>query len=80
MSMWIWDHAFADCEEMKQSQGFTGHHLAPEQGGRFISEAWSVQVYRHIPSPKSSYVADWGPARVAAPDRQRHLSYDSAGS
>ena len=33
--------------------------LTPEQGGRFIAEAWNVQVFRHIPQPKSSYVADW---------------------
>jgi len=42
-----------------------GHHegqnvrLSPEQGGRFVSEAWNVQVYRHIPNPKPGYVADW---------------------
>jgi hypothetical protein len=24
-----------------------------------ISEAWNVQVYRHIPTPKLAYVADW---------------------
>jgi hypothetical protein len=33
--------------------------LASEQGGRFIGEAWNVQVYRHIATPKPSYVADW---------------------
>ncbi len=33
--------------------------LAPEQGGRYISEAWNVQVYRHIEKPKPTYVADW---------------------
>ena len=33
--------------------------LADEQGGRYISEAWNVQVYRHIPNPKPGYVADW---------------------
>lgn len=36
-----------------------GVNPTPEQGGRFISEAWNVQVYRHIPNPKASYVADW---------------------
>jgi hypothetical protein len=34
-------------------------HPTPEQGGRFISETWNVQVYRHIPNPKPGYVADW---------------------
>jgi hypothetical protein len=33
--------------------------LTPEQGGRYVSEAWNVQVYRHIEHPKPSYVADW---------------------
>lgn len=37
----------------------TGIYPTPEQGGRFISEAWNVQVYRHIPDPKPGYVADW---------------------
>ncbi len=34
-------------------------HIAPEQGGRFIGEAWNVQVYRHDPHPNPRYVADW---------------------
>jgi hypothetical protein len=33
--------------------------LTPEQGGRYVSEAWNVQVYRHVPNPKPGYVADW---------------------
>ncbi len=33
--------------------------LAQEQGGRYVSEAWNVQVYRHVPNPKPGYVADW---------------------
>jgi hypothetical protein len=33
--------------------------LMGEQGGRYVSEAWNVQVFRHIPNPKPSYVADW---------------------
>lgn len=33
--------------------------LTHEQGGRYVSEAWNVQVYRHVPNPKPSYVADW---------------------
>lgn len=39
--------------------GLNQAHPTPEQGGRFISEAWNVQVYRHIPNPKPGYVADW---------------------
>lgn len=33
--------------------------LVAEQGGRFVSEAWNVQVYRYIENPKPGYVADW---------------------
>jgi hypothetical protein len=33
--------------------------LVDEQGGRYISESWNVQVYRHIENPKPGYVADW---------------------
>ena len=46
--------------------------ITPEQGGRFICEAWNVQVYRHIPNPKSSYVADW----EDLPDWQRKTDMD----
>lgn len=46
--------------------------LADEQGGRYISEAWNVQVYRHIPNPKPGYVADW----EQLPDWQRQTDMD----
>jgi hypothetical protein len=46
--------------------------LAPEQGGRFISEAWNVQVYRHIPNPKPAYIADWD----ELPEWQRRTDID----
>jgi hypothetical protein len=47
-------------------------NVTPEQGGRFISEAWNVQVYRHTPSPKPSYVADW----EELPEWQRKTDMD----
>lgn len=47
-------------------------HLTPEQGGRFISEAWNVQVYRHIEQPKPGYVADW----EDLPEWQRQTDMD----
>src|SRR5690242_21930378 len=46
--------------------------LTSEQGGRYISEAWNVQVYRHIPTPTPSYVADW----KNLPDWQRQTDSD----
>ncbi len=47
-------------------------NLHPEQGGRYISEAWNVQVYRHIEKPKPGYVADW----EDLPEWQRQTDID----
>ncbi|QXJ25856.1 hypothetical protein AGRA3207_007420 [Actinomadura graeca] len=33
--------------------------LTREQKGRFVSLCWIAQIYKHIPDPKPSYVADW---------------------
>ncbi len=33
--------------------------LSREQKGRFISLCWIAQIFKHIPEPKESYVADW---------------------
>jgi hypothetical protein len=33
--------------------------LTREQKGRFIATCWIAQIYKHIPDPKPSYVADW---------------------
>lgn len=33
--------------------------LTREQKGRFVALCWTGQIYRHIPDPKPSYVADW---------------------
>lgn len=30
-----------------------------EQGGRYISEAWNVEVFRNIERPKPNYVTNW---------------------
>lgn len=46
--------------------------LHPEQGGRYISEAWNVQVYRHIEKPRPGYVADWD----QLPEWQRQTDMD----
>ncbi len=34
-------------------------HLSREQKGRFVSLCWIAQIFKHIPNPKPSYVADW---------------------
>ena len=33
--------------------------LSAEQGGRYVSEAWNVEVFRHIEKPKPNYTSDW---------------------
>ncbi|TMR36672.1 hypothetical protein [Actinomadura geliboluensis] len=33
--------------------------LTREQKGRFVALCWIPQIYKHIPDPKPSYVADW---------------------
>ncbi|MFI6678736.1 hypothetical protein [Kribbella sp. NPDC050470] len=43
---------------VKVSEGSTSR-LSREQKGRFVALCWIAQIYRHIPNPKPSYVADW---------------------
>lgn len=33
--------------------------LTREQKGRFVALCWVAQIFKHFPSPKASYVADW---------------------
>lgn len=33
--------------------------LTREQRGRFVALCWIAQIYKHIETPKPSYVADW---------------------
>ncbi|GAA3144484.1 hypothetical protein JOF29_005728 [Kribbella aluminosa] len=40
------------------SEGGTSK-LSREQKGRFVALCWIGQIYRHVPDPKSSHVADW---------------------
>lgn len=46
--------------------------LTREQKGRFVALCWIAQIYKHIPDPKPSYVADWD----ALPDWQRETDAD----
>ncbi|GAB3983828.1 hypothetical protein GCM10029978_091680 [Actinoallomurus acanthiterrae] len=43
-----------------------------EQKGRFVALCWIAQIYKHIPEPKSSYVADWD----ALPEWQQKTDID----
>jgi hypothetical protein len=33
--------------------------LSRAQKGRFVALCWIGQIYKHLPAPKPSYVADW---------------------
>lgn len=33
--------------------------LSRSQKGRFVALCWIGQIFKHIPEPKPSYVADW---------------------
>jgi hypothetical protein len=46
--------------------------LTREQRGRFVALCWVAQIYKHIPDPKPSYVADWD----ALPDWQQQTDAD----
>lgn len=43
---------------VEKSAGSTAR-LSREQKGRFVALCWIAQIYKHIPDPKPSYVADW---------------------
>ena len=63
---------YAKTQAFVQAGHQAGVYPTPEQGGRFISEAWNIQVFRHIPNPKASYVADW----EDLPEWQRNTDMD----
>lgn len=46
--------------------------LTRAQKGRFVALCWIAQIFKHIPDPKPSYVADWDDL----PDWQRETDAD----
>lgn len=46
--------------------------LTRVQKGRFVAICWVGQIFKHIPEPKPSYVADW----EALPEWQRETDAD----
>lgn len=46
--------------------------LTREQRGRFVAICWIGQIFKHIPDPKPSYVADWD----ELPEWQRETDAD----
>ncbi len=45
---------------------------ALSQKGRFVALCWIVQIFKHFPDPKPSYVADW----ADMPEWQRETDAD----
>jgi hypothetical protein len=45
--------AFIDATDSRTSR------LSRSQKGRFVALCWIGQIFKHIPDPKPSYVADW---------------------
>lgn len=46
------------CQFIEAADGATAK-LTREQKGRFVALCWIAQIFKHFPSPKASYVADW---------------------
>jgi hypothetical protein len=62
MPKWEQESACAVYEQVRQFVVLAGGqtiHLSREQKGRFVSLCWIGQIFKHIPNPKPSYVADW---------------------
>ena len=62
MAQWERESAIAVYEQIQQFVTLTNGqtaHLSREQKGRFIALCWIGQIFKHIPNPKPSYVADW---------------------
>ncbi|WP_326596461.1 hypothetical protein [Streptomyces sp. NBC_01803] len=72
---WERQAATAVYEQIRQFIELSGGNtskLTREQKGRFVAICWIAQIYRHIDSPKASYVADWD----ALPKWQRETDAD----
>lgn len=62
ISSWEQEGASAVYEQVHQFIALTSGqttHLNREQKGRFVCLCWIGQMYKHIPDPKPTYVADW---------------------
>ncbi|RJO79366.1 hypothetical protein D5S18_03325 [Nocardia panacis] len=70
MPEWERAAAVAVYDQVAQFLTVTGGNaarLTREQKGRWVALCWIGQIYKHIPDPKPSYVADWNDL----PDWQR---------
>lgn len=61
-SGWERQAAAAVCAQVRAFVDISGRstaRLTRAQKGRFVATCWIAQIYKHIPDPKPSYVADW---------------------
>lgn len=61
-AQWEQESASAVYQQVRQFVTLSGGKttcLSREQKGRFVCLCWIVQVFKHIPNPKPSYIADW---------------------
>ena len=50
---------YGQVRALVEASGGSTARLTREQKGRFVAICWITQIYKHIPDPKPSYVADW---------------------
>ena len=50
---------YGQVRALAEASGGSTARLTREQKGRFVAICWITQIYKHIPDPKPSYVADW---------------------
>ena len=50
---------FSQVRDFVMISGGNTAKLTRAQKGRFVALCWTAQIYKHIESPKPSYVADW---------------------
>ncbi|WP_433871443.1 hypothetical protein [Saccharopolyspora sp. CA-218241] len=63
---------FGQVRDFLRATGGAASRLTREQKGRFVALCWTGQIYRHVPDPKPSYVADW----ADLPEWQRETDSD----
>jgi hypothetical protein len=45
--------------ELRRAVRWPHGQAEPRAEGPFVALCWIAQIYKHIPDPKPSYVADW---------------------
>src|SRR5215472_7609556 len=75
MAEWEQNSAIAVFDQIRQfvlaTDGATAK-LTRQQRGRIVCLCWIGQIFKHIPNPKESYIADW----EQLPEWQRETDAD----